>query len=112
MKPDSIFGNAHAYEGYVGRWSGFVAPQFIAWLAVAAESTWLDVGAGTGILTQAILQEASAAKVVGVDLSPEYIEFACQRVQDNRVEFRVGDGWGLWWPHGDDAPILGCCDPS
>lgn len=91
MKSDSIFGNANAYEGYVGRWSRFVAPRFIAWLAVAPESTWLDVGAGTGILTQAILQEASAAKVVGVDLSPEYIEFARQRIQDDRVEFKVGD---------------------
>ncbi|MBZ0320962.1 MAG: methyltransferase domain-containing protein [Anaerolineae bacterium] len=91
MKPDSIFGNANAYEGYVGRWSLFVAQRFVAWLGIPPGGTWLDVGAGTGIMTQVILQEASPAKVIGVDLSPEYIEFARQRIQDERVEFRVGD---------------------
>lgn len=91
MKPDSIFGNAHAYEGYVGRWSRFVGERFIAWLAVDPGGAWLDVGAGTGILTQVILQQASPAKVIGVDSSPEYIEFARQRIQDDRVEFTVGD---------------------
>lgn len=91
MSADSIFGNANAYEGYVGRWSRFVGERFIAWLAVDPGSTWLDVGAGTGILTQVILHEASAAKIIGVDSSPEYIEFARQRVQDDRVAFKVGD---------------------
>lgn len=91
MKSDSIFGNANAYEGYVGRWSYFVAQRFIAWLAVDPGGAWLDVGAGTGILTQIILHEASPAKILGVDSSPEYIEFARQRIQDGRVEFKVGD---------------------
>jgi ubiquinone/menaquinone biosynthesis C-methylase UbiE len=90
-----IFSNATSYEGYVGRWSRPVGEQFIAWLKVPAGSTWLDVGAGTGILTQVILQEASPTKVVGIDLSPEYIEFANQRIHDDRVEFRVGDAGDL-----------------
>ncbi len=93
MKPDfgDTFSNAKAYEGYVGRWSQLVAHEFIPWLNIAPGLTWLDVGAGTGILTQAILQQAAPAKVIGVDLSREYIEFARQQVQDDRVEFRVDD---------------------
>lgn len=93
MKPDfeDTFSNAKSYESYVGRWSRLVAQPFIAWVNAAAGGTWLDVGAGTGILTEVILQEASPAKVVGVDLSQEYIEFARQRIHDDRVEFRVGD---------------------
>ena len=87
----SIFSSATAYEGYVGRWSRLVAHQFIRWLNVPAGQSWLDVGAGTGILTEVILQQASPTKVVGVDLSPEYIDFARQRIQDDRVEFRVED---------------------
>lgn len=93
MKPDSenIFSSAKAYEGYVGRWSRFVAQKFVAWLDVAPNESWLDVGAGTGVLTQVILQTASPAKVVGVDLSTDYVEYARQHVQDERVEFRVAD---------------------
>ncbi|MDX1991955.1 MAG: class I SAM-dependent methyltransferase [bacterium] len=93
MKPDArdVFSNATAYERYVGRWSHLVAQQFIAWLGVPAGSAWLDVGAGTGILTQVILQEASPSKAIGVDLSSEYIDFARQRIHDSRVEFRVED---------------------
>jgi ubiquinone/menaquinone biosynthesis C-methylase UbiE len=93
MKPDTrdVFSNAAAYEQYVGRWSRLVAQQFIAWLGVPTGGAWLDVGAGTGILTQVILQEASPSKVIGVDLSAEYIDFARQRIADERVEFRVED---------------------
>lgn len=87
----NLFSNAQAYEGYVGRWSHVIARPFLEWLAVAPAGAWLDVGAGTGILTRAILEIASPIKVLGVDLSAEYIAFARQRVQDARVEFRVED---------------------
>ncbi len=93
MEPESgdLFSNATAYEGYVGRWSRFVAQQFVAWLNIPAGCTWLDVGAGTGILTQVILQETSPARVVGIDSSAGYIEFARQRFHDARVELKVAD---------------------
>lgn len=86
-----IFSNAQAYEAYVGRWSHFVAHRFIAWLDIAPGRAWLDVGAGTGILTQVILQQAPPTKVVAVDQSEGYLEFARQRIHDDRVEFRVSD---------------------
>jgi ubiquinone/menaquinone biosynthesis C-methylase UbiE len=97
MEPElrDVFGNAKSYESYVGRWSRLVAPQFIAWLDIAPGSAWLDVGVGTGVLTQVILQQASPGKVVGVDLSHEYIEFARQNIHDDRVEFRVEDAGAI-----------------
>jgi trans-aconitate methyltransferase len=91
MASENIFSNAQSYEGYVGRWSRPVAQQFVAWLGAEPGGMWLDVGAGTGILTQVILEEASPAKVVGIDLSQDYIDFARQRVHDPRAEFNVGD---------------------
>lgn len=93
MTADSknIFSSATSYEGYVGRWSDPVAREFIQWLNVPPGQEWLDMGAGTGILTQIILQQASPTKIVGIDLSPDYIDFARQRVTDDRAEFRVGD---------------------
>jgi SAM-dependent methyltransferase len=89
------FGNAAAYDGYVGRWSRLVARQFIAWLNLASGLDWLDMGAGTGLLTLVILEEASPAKVVGIDSSAAYIELARQRVRDDRAEFTVGDASNL-----------------
>ena len=93
MKPanEDIFSHAGSYEAYVGRWSRLVAQQFIRWINPAPGLTWLDLGAGTGVLTQIICQEASPARVLGVDLSEDYIAFARQRLHDERVEFRVSD---------------------
>ena len=90
-KPGSAFNNASAYEIYVGRWSRLIARQFLAWLDIPAGSTWLDVGAGTGILTQVILDQTAPQKVVGLDLSEQYLEYARQAVTDRRVEWKVGN---------------------
>jgi 2-polyprenyl-3-methyl-5-hydroxy-6-metoxy-1,4-benzoquinol methylase len=42
------------YEPCVGRWSGLVAREFLAWLDPPAGLAWLDVGCGTGALTEAV----------------------------------------------------------
>lgn len=86
-----MFNNATAYNGYVGRWSKFVGEQFVTWLDIPPEQRWLDVGAGTGVLTQVILRKASPQKVVGIDISESYIEQARKDVQDAHVEFKVVD---------------------
>ena len=90
-QPKEVWACGQAYEPYVGRWSRLVAREFIAWLGAAPGQVWLDVGAGTGILTAAILQQAAPAKIVATDISPVFIEFARQQVQDARVEFSVAD---------------------
>ena len=86
-----MFNNATAYNAYIGRWSRLAAPQFLSWLNLPSEQTWLDVGVGTGVLTQAILQQASPKKVVGIDLSESYVALARQDIVDDRAEFKVGD---------------------
>ena len=43
------------YEPYVGRWSRLVARPFLDWLAVPEGRDWLDVGCGTGALTELFL---------------------------------------------------------
>src|SRR5437667_2618768 len=80
-----------AYEPYVGRWSRLVAREFLAWLAVPPGSRWLDVGCGTGALTQVILELASPSEVKGVDPSEGFIAFAREQVHDPRASFEVGD---------------------
>lgn len=104
----SSFNDAEAYERYVGRWSARIARPFLRWLAVPPGRRWLDVGAGTGILTQAVLDEARPAAVVGVDFSAAYVALARQRVQDERVEFKTGDAAALHFdPPGFDVAAAG-----
>ncbi|MFZ1150846.1 MAG: class I SAM-dependent methyltransferase [Xanthobacteraceae bacterium] len=84
-----------AYEPFVGRWSRRAAREFIEWLALAANSRWLDVGCGTGALTQTILTTATPREVLGVDPSEGFIAYACRHTQDSRAKFQVGDARAL-----------------
>ena len=84
-----------AYEAYVGRWSRLVAREFLRWLNVPADSRWLDVGCGTGALSQTILDQAAASHVTGIDRSAEQVAFARERVADERAQFEVGDAQSL-----------------
>lgn len=84
-----------AYEAYVGRWSRLVAREFVSWLNVPAGNRWLDVGCGTGALSQTILDLAGAGHVTGIDRSAEQVAFARERVSDARAQFEVGDAQSL-----------------
>ena len=100
-QPDRVGGgdrwdSGDAYEPYVGRWSRLVAREFVRWLAVPAESRWLDVGCGTGALIQTVLEHAAPSEVVGTDPSAAYIALASARMDDDpRAHFEIGDAQAL-----------------
>ncbi len=79
-----------AYESYVGRWSRLVAPVFVDWLGVPSVRRWLDVGCGTGALTDAILARCAPRSVVGVDPSEAFVAHARATIVDARATFAVG----------------------
>jgi SAM-dependent methyltransferase len=83
------------YEPYVGRWSRLVAKDFLAWLAPASDLDWLDVGCGTGALTEVIVKHAKPRSVKGVDASERFIEHARAHVDDPRATFDVADAQSL-----------------
>jgi SAM-dependent methyltransferase len=90
----------------VGRWSRPIARQFVRWLAVAPGSAWLDVGCGTGALTQGILDEASPRLVVGCDRSAAYTTAAAARVRDGRTRFVPADLSNLPETEGGFAAVV------
>ena len=85
-----LWASGDAYEPYVGRWSRLVGREFVDWLALPRDIRWLDVGCGTGALSQVILGRCSPRELIGVDPSEGYLDFARDRVIDPRIGFRVG----------------------
>jgi SAM-dependent methyltransferase len=93
-RPD-VWAAGDAYEPYVGRWSRLVASEFLVWLALGPDLRWLDVGCGTGALTQTILAQARPHEVIGIDPSEGFIAYARDRTRDPRVAFKTADARGL-----------------
>jgi len=91
----SVWTGGAAYEPYVGRWSRVVAREFLVWLDIPRRSRWLDVGCGTGALTETILAVADPEKIQGVDPSDGYLGVARERVLDTRAAFGPGDARNL-----------------
>ena len=72
-----------------------VAREFLAWLDLPPGLAWLDVGCGTGALTQTILDTASPREVMGVDPSEGFMAHARERVKDERATFTIGNAMSL-----------------
>jgi trans-aconitate methyltransferase len=90
-----LFASGAEYETYIGRWSRPVADRFVTWLSVGPGQRWLDVGCGTGALTDSILRLASPSEVTGIDQSMAFIDFARTHVMDGRASFEVADAQEL-----------------
>ena len=95
LNKHDVWASGDAYERYVGRWSRLVAGEFIHWLEIPEKSEWLDVGCGTGALSQTILTMADPERVKGIDRSEAFVQTARSNVNDSRVEFQVGDAQEL-----------------
>jgi ubiquinone/menaquinone biosynthesis C-methylase UbiE len=80
--PLEKWASGDAYEYYMGRWSSEVAALFLDWLQPEANSSWIDVGCGTGALTRVIASYGQFNSLVGADLSIDFISYAHQRIPD------------------------------
>src|SRR5262245_25444225 len=89
------WGGGETYEQYVGRWSRFVAREFVGWLGTPAGAKWLDVGCGTGALSETILLTAQPSAVKGIDLTEDYVAYARGHITDPRASFEVGNAQNL-----------------
>jgi ubiquinone/menaquinone biosynthesis C-methylase UbiE len=90
---------AGAYEsGFTARWRDPVQRESLAALDLTADDRMLDVGCGTGAASRAAA--ATAATVVGIDLSPKMIQQAAGLANGiENVRFEVADAEQL--PFGD-----------
>lgn len=87
------------YTYYMGRWSERIASSFLKWINPPSHQIWLDIGCGTGALSQAILLQTNPALVEAIDTSAAYLQEATCRISDSRIHFQLADAQHLPFPN-------------
>src|ERR671935_2063480 len=64
---------ADAYDRFMGRYSGPLAPRFADFAAVAGGQRVLDIGSGPGALTAELVERLGPAAVAAVDPSEPFV---------------------------------------
>ena len=84
-----------SYDAYMGRWSRPIAARFLDWLQTPKDLDWLELGCGTGALTEATVGQCAPANVLALDPSEGFLSAGRENVPDQRVEFRLGSATDL-----------------
>lgn len=99
--PKFIFSAGDKYDRGTGAWSRLLAPGFVDFMKIQEGESVLDVGSGTGVLALALAEKTRASKIVGIDLSQGFIEYARGKSKDPRLVFELGDAQNL--PYADNS---------
>jgi ubiquinone/menaquinone biosynthesis C-methylase UbiE len=89
------FSDGTAYDQFMGRWTRAVGTIFPDWLAPPTDARWLDIGCGTGVFTDLIVNTCSPATVAAIDPSEPQIEIARKKPIAERADFRIADAQKL-----------------
>lgn len=89
------FDDSAGYERFMGRWSRAVAPLFLEWLDAPPHASWLDVGCGTGVLTQTLIDLGAPSAVHAVDSSASQVTVAARGAAGRPASFWVADAHRL-----------------
>lgn len=84
-----------AYERFMGRWSRRIAREFVEWLARPPGERWLDLGCGTGALSDTVEELAAPGFLVAVDRSVAYLRNQARSGSPGR---RRAAADALWLP--------------
>ena len=87
-----------SYDAYMGRWSRQIATKFLDWLDKEKALDWLEVGCGTGALSESILSKCEPGSFLGIEQSEGFVAAARENIVDDRAEFQVGDAQDLALP--------------
>lgn len=90
MKPiDDAWDSGDPYDYFMGRWSKLMALKFLEWLSLPHNLSWLDVGCGTGALSESIVQNYKPASLCCIDPSTNFLVKAKERLSGN-ADIMVG----------------------
>lgn len=89
-----IWASASPYDYFMGRWSRLIGRLFLEWLSVPSGKKWLDVGCGTGALSESVLAIQSPSELIAIDASEGFVNAAQQRLGD-AAHCRIGNAMDL-----------------
>jgi ubiquinone/menaquinone biosynthesis C-methylase UbiE len=82
------------YEYFMGRWSRLVGQSFVDWLSISPGKKWLDIGCGTGALSEAVLSKQNPSELIAIDQSEGFVKSAQQRLGSS-AHCEVGNAMDL-----------------
>ncbi len=88
-KTEDTWNSGDPYEYFMGRWSKMMAPVFLEWINLPYNLSWLDIGCGTGALSEAISNNYKPANLSCIDPSEKFLEKTKERLSD-KADFNVG----------------------
>lgn len=100
MSSNYTANNAAAYERLMGRWSRFLAREFIAFAGLGKGDRILDLCCGTGSLAATLAARDEPSEILGIDISEAFIVLAQAQSRDPRLSFRTGNAVALDLPDG------------
>ena len=96
-----MWSGVKAYEQLMGRWSRLLVPDLIDFAGVENGNRVIDVGCGTGSLSQGLVEYGSKIEVVGVDSATPFVEYSNAQLSSQRAKIRQADAQDLPFP--DDS---------
>ena len=91
---EDSWASSDPYEYFMGRWSRLVAKLFIDWLSPPSGLKWLDVGCGSGALSEAIIRNNEPAEITAIDQSEGFVAKARKQL-GSLARCRVGNAMAL-----------------
>jgi len=85
------FDDSAGYERFIGHWGRAAGIIFLDWLAPPPHADWLDVGCGTGLFTDLVVERCSPARMIAIDQVEAQIAYARRKPVAGRADFRVAD---------------------
>jgi ubiquinone/menaquinone biosynthesis C-methylase UbiE len=96
-----------AYERMMGAWSRIAGEIFLDWLVPPPGLRWIDIGCGSGVFTELLVERCAPAEVQGVDPSEAQLSFARTRPAARVAKFGQGDATTLPFASGRfDAAVM------
>lgn len=89
-----LWHSGNPYEFFMGRWSKVVADAFLDWLSPSDKLRWLDVGCGSGALSEAVISKYDPEMVIAIDQSEGFVRTVQERL-GNRATCKVADALSL-----------------
>jgi SAM-dependent methyltransferase len=84
-----IWSSADLYDRFMGRWSRALAVDVITWMDPPSGLRWLDVGCGTGAVSEVVLERCAPLSLIAVDPSADYAAVTRARLVDARLDVVV-----------------------